>query len=324
MARFRPLFGLLTLLAACSDSVPDGARCAEAIQALAACYPDLATEARCTDATLAAFERHRLDEQSCSAIDDAGKADVFAAGGCGPGERVCGWIFCCDDWTISWYPSSQADWDIVPIIDGFVDAMPAWAAAELAQASREDLVDAVSVSFDQRVAPFGAGSEVDASVEVTRGLIDVPWDELRARLPAEDWGVRLSNRLGGEVEVYAVDAGGRAVRQLERMVLSPFTCECDTVFLNNDMTKVEVIEYRDDRATVYWRVMYSDNGSVEMDIGSVTFARHDAGATRVTFHSAHRLNLPGGVPIPGAIVKPVLEVTFRDFIDGYRRIAAGP
>ncbi len=103
------------------------------------------------------------------------------------------------------------------------------------------------------------------------------------------------------------------------MVLSPFPCDWDVPLTNMDMTKVEVIEYGADQAVVYWRVMYSDNDSTETDVGSVTFARHDDG-TLITFHSAHRLNAPGGIHIPNDVVQWVLRTFFVEHIIHYGEI----
>lgn len=104
------------------------------------------------------------------------------------------------------------------------------------------------------------------------------------------------------------------------MVLSPFQVPVWTGLADNDMTKVELIEYGDDGARVTWRVIYSNNNATEMDVGSVEFRRYDATSTQVTFHSAHRLNALGAVHVASAVLAPVLEPTFRSFIDHYRRL----
>lgn len=137
------------------------------------------------------------------------------------------------------------------------------------------------------------------AVEYTAGVTDVPFDAFVALLPAQDWGVELDHDLGGERQILDTDAQGRAVSQVERMVLSALPCDFEDALLNQDMTKAERILYGDDAITVYWRVYYSDNGTTAADVGSVSFVRHDAG-TQVVFHSAHSLRA-FHVPLPNAV-----------------------
>ncbi len=139
-----------------------------------------------------------------------------------------------------------------------------------------------------------------------------------------DWANLFGEVRGGEIQVkvYERDGKDRATRRLERMVLTPFPIRVETALTNNDMTKVEVIDYRDDGATVYWRVMYSDNDSTETDVGSVDFRRFDDSSTVITFHSAHRLNA-AGFHIPNKLVKIALKSTFLGFIEHYRTLVEG-
>lgn len=308
----------------CGKSDATAERCREIIETMAACYPDLALEAECDEETAALFEDYDMASQDCTTIDDAGKADLFAFGGCDPGEHVCGWIFCCDDYVITWFPSGERDWDIVAVVQQFQNAMPPDIREEMDGATRDELLAGMSRSFEQAVAEQSDGPEVDMAVEVSMGLAEVPFEEFSGRLPAQDWGINLDHYLGGEVLVYETDLQGRAVRQLERMVLSPFPCDWESTLSNNDMTKVEVIDHSADRAVVYWRVMYSNNNSTETDVGSVAFSRYDETSTLMTFHSAHRLNAPGGIHIPNDIMQPALENTFLDFIGKYKEIVEAP
>jgi len=315
---------LLCGAAGCEKSNATAERCREVIETMAACYPDLAAEAQCDEETIAMFEDYDMASQDCAGIDDAGKADLFAFGGCGPGEHVCGWIFCCDDYVLTWFPSGESDWDIVPVVQRFQSAMPPDVRAEMEGATRTELLAGMSRSFEQAVAEYLDRPAVDMAVEVSMGLAEVPFDEFVRRLPAQDWGINLDHYLGGEVMVYETDLEARAVRQLERMVLSPMPCDWESPLSNNDMTKVEVIEYTENKAVVYWRVMYSNNNSTETDVGSVAFSRYDETSTLITFHSAHRLNAPGGIHIPNAIMQPALESTFLDFIARYKEIVESP
>ena len=292
-------------------------RCQQVIERMAACYPDLTAEAECNERTVAEFERFGLGNEDCDSIGDMGKADWFAAGGCDPGQHVCGWIFCCDDYLITWHPSSAEDWNVVPVVDALSEALPWDVASAAADATWSELLDGVSWHYEQDVVETVGGAPKQLAVEYTQQIVEVPYEDFSVILPAERWGVELAHYLGGEVETYQVDAQGRATAQLERMVLSPMPCDWESPLSNNDMTKVEIIEYEAQRARVSWRVMYSNNDSTVTDVGSVEFAAYDATSTLITFHSAHRLNAPGGIPIPLSLLGPALSSTFLDFTRHY-------
>jgi hypothetical protein len=235
-------------------------------------------------------------------------------------EFMCGLTglarYCGPKYPITWFPKSSSDWDIVPIVEALR------ATAVEPAASRSQLLAGVSRSETRAVTAFAGRPAQELAVEQTSILVELPYSTLAQRLPAARWGVSLDHYLGGQVRVYERDSLGRPTRQLERMVLSPFPCDLESTLTNNDMTKVEVIRYLADRATVYWRVMHSDNNSTVIDVGSVEFRRHDAGSTLITFHSAHELNMPGGIAIPNWILEPALRSTFLDFVRHYSELVA--
>ncbi len=223
----------------------------------------------------------------------------------------------------TWFPQSESDWDVVPVVQTFQAQTPSWAAEWIEDSSWDALRSGVSVSYTQEVEEvFGQGSK-KMSVHITRLVVDLPYADFVAQLPVEDWGINLAHYLGGQVKVYDQDAQGRTTRQLERMVLSSMPCDFNSTLTNNDMTKVEVIEYGDNWGTVYWRVMHSDNNSTETDVGSVDFWGVDEEHTVITFHSAHRLNALGGIHIPSAVLMPALEKTFLDHARHYAELVSG-
>ncbi|OFZ21612.1 MAG: hypothetical protein A2X94_00295 [Bdellovibrionales bacterium GWB1_55_8] len=83
------------------------------------------------------------------------------------------------------------------------------------------------------------------------------------------------------------------------------------------MTKLEEIVYEENRSNVFWKVIFSDNGSTEMDLGSVEFRAFEHNFVVVTFHSAHRLRM-FGLKIPPALAKSSLRSVFRDHLRHYR------
>ncbi|MBI5536964.1 MAG: hypothetical protein HY898_29860 [Deltaproteobacteria bacterium] len=325
---FRFFVGAATVVAAAglgcggeggTNSANPTDRCAEIVAQMAKCYPDLPAQGTCTAETIERFDSFNVSTLSCTALDDMGKADTFAYGGCGQNEHVCGWIFCCADYKITRSPAAS-DWDIVQLVDTYQQQMPSEVAQEQKAATDADLSSGVSWTWEQSIVPSPGGSSVPMAVELSERVIDLPYATFVARLPAEQWGTRLGYYIGGEVRVNQQDAQGRAIRQVERMVLSPLPCGADLRLGNNDMTKAEVIVYGADRAKVYWRVYFSDNDSTESDVGSVEFQSYDADRTLVRFHSAHRLNAPLGVHISNDIVQVVLQTYFLDHIDHYAKI----
>jgi hypothetical protein len=156
--------------------------------------------------------------------------------------------------------------------------------------------------------------------EYTLGVVDVPLERFLAVMPARDWGRNLADWKGGAVRPAGPD------RQIERMVLESFGKDLD-------MTKVETVrEERDAQgrliaARIRWEVLESDNGSVITDVGTVRFERF-GDKTLVTWHSAHKLNVPPlswGI-VPRALADPIvgfmLTRFFRRCTERYRKIAA--
>lgn len=310
------LFGAMS----CQTETSSNASCEELLEVMSTCYPELAGAAECTPETLERYSAEELAASGCDAIDSAGKADVYAYGGCDDGLHVCGFIFCCeDDYDIHWSPS-EADWDFVQLVNEFQGATPPDALDELALANHDDFLGTYSVVFEQALDDGLGGGIQTFAVEITMGIVEVPFEAFVTALPPEEWGISLDHYLGGQVQVYDRDDQGRAIRQLERMVLSPLPCNLETPLSNMDMTKVEQIVYLEDEVTVYWRVMYSDNGSTLSDVGSVSFRRHNQGETMVVFHSAHRLGTPLGTEVPTFLALPSLSDFFSDHVRYYRRL----
>ncbi len=285
---------------------------------MTACFPEIPLDAACNDDTLS-YSVEDLQAMGCEEIDDAGKADWFSCT-CPVGEHVCGYLFCCeDDYDLHWEPATASDWDIIDLVSEYQAQTPSYIIEDLEAATDNELADAYSVSFEQYIDDgLGEGSR-DLAVEITHGLIEVPFETFLERFDPAEWGLNLDHYLGGELRVFESDVQGRPTAQVERMVLSPFPCDWETPLSNQDMTKVERIVYDFDSVTVYWRVMYSDNGSTLSDVGTVSFLRH-GDDTLVEFHSAHRLGTPLGTALPNSIAMLTLPDFFSDHLRYYRQL----
>ncbi len=314
-----PLLFALGCAPAADPQEPDELSCEAALNQMSSCYPELENEARCNEQSLAQFEAAGLEQEGCEAAEDLGKADFFSIGGCGEGEHICGWLFCCDGYALSWAPSSESDWDILEVVAAFQREIPQEIQAKIESQSLRDLLEGSSFNWLQTLAEYPDKAPVEMAVERSQLLVEIDYEQFIAQLSPELWGLNLAHYLGGEIQVYKRDAEGRALRQVERMVLSPLPCDLETPLSNNDMTKVEVIRYTEESARIDWRVMYSDNRSTETDVGSLSFESY-AGGTLITFHSAHRLSLPGGLHIPNPLILTALSATFLDHARRYRSL----
>lgn len=285
---------------------------------LETCYPELSESMECTPEMLDWYEAVDGDNASCSDFADAGKFDFWG-----------------NDGSINWPDGgkgvpSESDWDIVGIVLNFQWQFPGDAQEEVYSWSNEVLLESArSVLWEQQVDDFRGLGPRDMVVEFTQGIVPVTLDTFLERMPAHEWGPNLDHYVNGEVSApYATDELGRPTRQIERMVLNQVPFDADALSLpaiNGDMTKVEVITYEEGLVTVYWRVMYSANGTTESDIGSVSFSRVRVGAeeqTLITFYSAHRLSF-FGIHVPNFLLQaPVvgLGAFFEDHIDHYREL----
>lgn len=226
-----------------------------------------------------------------------------------------------NDYRITGSDLGGTGWDFIQLAGDFQAHVPGDIARDFNEAGRQDLVAGISRSYTDRIRT-GAGPErQEVAVEITRLLIEKPYPLFTRVIPPATWGTRLAHYLGGEVAVVEKDRQGRAVRQLERMVLSsiPLT-DADIPLINQDMTKAEIIEYRPNGAKVYWRVYRSDNGSTKADIGSVEFSAYGSDSVLVTFHSAHRI---AGLDHFPRLAGQLLERTFLDHAKMYRSLVAG-
>lgn len=170
-----------------------------------------------------------------------------------------------------------------------------------------DLQKGIKNTYTQKIKDYANSNPVTMVVEVTRILIDIPYNKFILIISPELWGKNLAGYLGGEVNVLKKNEQLRATHQIERMVLK-------APFKNLDMTKSEIIEYENDKSKVYWRVFHSDNETTISDIGYVEFSQSKSGGTIVTFQSAHKLYLPN------SMVKFSLANTFMDHLRKYKKI----
>lgn len=310
-----------------SDAEPDALTCDDLLAAMAECSPELAETATCTQQTLDMFSDSDPESLTCDELSNPGDgAADWAFNGCDEGYHPCGW-FCCDH-MLTWVPSEE-DFNFVELVQTFQSATDSCAVPTEWET---DGCTSVQIVDDGRTTrpctPDRIGPQ-EMAVEITHGRVALPFEGFLERFEPATWGVHLDHYLGGEVQILETDSQGRATQQVERMVLTALPCDIEIELFNMDMTKVEEIIYEDEKVTVYWRVMHSDNCSTLSDVGSVSFSRYGPNETLITFHSAHLLGRPslltpsGYDALSSELAKPALKNFFADHVDHYRELVTG-
>lgn len=226
---------------------------------------------------------------------------------------------------INWNPEDN-DWQITEAVDVFYNETIKKINPE--KFDRNELLVGWAVSEIAFVKEELDKSGKKMAVEYTTKLIDnVSFNDFMQVFIVSSWGKNLDNWLGGNVDIKEHDESERVVKQVERMILSTVPLGLDFGKFDLDMTKVEVIKYEKNRVIVYWRVMYSDNSSVDADIGSLRFEKYnDSDSVLVTFNSAHLLRVPekilvfGGKRIKNKLITGTLKSTFKRCIEHYEEI----
>ncbi len=234
-------------------------------------------------------------------------------------------FFGTDDFGITVHPDAAEFEDLTSVVDAFHADLHPDIVAGLDHATPDQLRSILSWTYIDDVVEYAGEDPQEMGVEYTVGLIDVPYEDMIAVVPPDQWGLNLDHYLGGELLPMEGVEGG----QYERMVLAALPCDIDMDLVNNDMTKAEIVRVKSDRAEVYWRVYHSDNDSTASDVGSVVFERYDDSSTLVVFHSAHVIRGLGGyidlVPsgiwgVEDAMLGAVSDM-FVDFVANYRDLA---
>lgn len=152
--------------------------------------------------------------------------------------------------------------------------------------------------------------------EITVGLLNVPFNDFQKRFnPAKDWGKYLYKYAGGEVLTDLYDENHKEVLQRERMLLGAPWYAVGVPLL--DMSKYEIIEYENNKVSVKWKVSFSENNSVFLDIGYVKFQKYQ-NKTIVIFNSIHIIDQGWfGNALPEFIKTPIALQTLSDMFKGH-------
>jgi hypothetical protein len=129
----------------------------------------------------------------------------------------------------------------------------------------------------------------------------------------------MNDYIGGSVVRVAEDSRGRVCQQAERNL---YLQQPNWMVLFGgdviDVEKLELIEYRRDSRSIYWRTVASPNGSAECDDGRVTFRRTPHGHTRVEIFTRQKFTLPlffhlAHIDLLPGIRDPIVERAYHAF-----------
>lgn len=180
---------------------------------------------------------------------------------------------------------------------------------------QKDLVEKLhdkilAYSFETKIENF------EALHEITLGLLNISFNEFQKNFnPSKDWGRFLYQYEGGEVITDVYNENHKETLQRERMVLGSPWYALGVPLL--DMSKYEVIEYNLDQVKINWKVTFSENKSVFLDIGYVKFQKY-RDKTLVIFNSVHNIDQGWfGNSLPNFIKKPIALKTLSDMFKGH-------
>ncbi|MBU1218377.1 hypothetical protein KKF34_15265 [Myxococcota bacterium] len=201
--------------------------------------------------------------------------------------------------------------DLEKVVDGISPTMPNEILKKYILIKPSEFRKGVSLSWSARIIEYDFPFKKERKpLQVELSIITVAstLKDFENRIGIQNWGRNLEGYKGGEI--IKVSSSRKEVRQIERMVLSG----------GNDMTKVEIIKYHENRMTVYWRVYWSDNSSTVSDVGRLDVYEVVPGELRISFLSAHDVRYHGLFRLPGFLLRWGLENTFLGHLKHYRKI----
>jgi uncharacterized protein (DUF362 family) len=135
---------------------------------------------------------------------------------------------------------------------------------------------------------------IDGSVlfEFSRHL-PIRYDEFVTRVDISSAVRMMNDNIGGACVPVSRDKSGRIIYQAERDIYLPQP-NWIAIFGGKmiDVGKLEFIRYEKDCHQIFWRTVASANHSATFDDGVVSFARDEAGTTKITIVARQQFALP--------------------------------
>ena len=160
-----------------------------------------------------------------------------------------------------------------------------------------------------------------ANLFAAERTIDLPFEELVARVDVARAISLMNDYAGGRTLVVSRDAHGRPIQQLERNVyLTQPNYVAATGGRAIDVTKLELVRREPDRHRIVWRTVSSDNDTADRDDGTMAFERI-AGGTRIRIAGLQRFRLPlvwqvVRVELAPRLLELLTRDAYRTYVDG--------
>jgi hypothetical protein len=121
----------------------------------------------------------------------------------------------------------------------------------------------------------------------------IQYDQFVSRVSIQHAIQYMNDYIGGSLVTVAEDNQGRVRMQAERNL---YLQQPNWIVLFGgdiiDVEKIQLLEYLDDRQTIYWRTVSSPNDSAQYDDGRVSFIRSSNGCMRVEIFTRQKFSLP--------------------------------
>jgi hypothetical protein len=124
-------------------------------------------------------------------------------------------------------------------------------------------------------------------------IIPVSYDDFVARVDISKAIQFMTDYIGGMAVPVARDRTGRVTHQAERNLYLPqpnYLAMYQGKVI--DVTKLEFVQYEDDRQQIFWKTLKSENHSATFDDGIVTFTRTGENETAVSVFGRQQFALP--------------------------------
>ena len=149
----------------------------------------------------------------------------------------------------------------------------------------------------------------------------IQYDEFVSRVNIQHAIQYMNDYIGGSLVTVAKDNQGRARMQAERNL---YLQQPNWIVLFGgdiiDVEKIQLLEYLDDRQTIYWQTVSSPNNSAQHDDGRVSFIRSPNGCVRVEIFTRQKFSLPLFFQVMRIDLFPgmrdsIVENAYRNFFD---------
>ncbi len=161
----------------------------------------------------------------------------------------------------------------------------------------------------------------DAALFFASHEYPIAYDEFVSRVNIGHAIQYMNDYIGGSLVTVARDDHGRTRMQAERNL---YLQQPNWMVLFGgdiiDVEKIQLLDYGEDRQTIYWRTVASPNNSAENDDGRVSFIRAPNGCVRMEIFTRQKFSLPLffqfiRIDLFPGIRDSIVETAYRNFFE---------